>query len=301
MISPTEEECMVNRAVILSICVIVCCFFTATNILAQTMVIRYPTGRNSKDHRYEYMVKVLELILNKTVDSHVPYRLKPSLGMNQERMIQYLIHGKLDVAQLPISTKADQSLLPIRVPIRKGLLGWRILLIRKEDQEAFAQVEAMADLQKFRAGFGRTWSDLPILEFNIGADKVIKGESYDGLFGMLINNRFDYLHRAIHEPWDEVAERKDQYPDLKIEDTIVLHYPIGDYLYVNPQNFVLAERLQKGFDIALSDGTFEQLFQQEFSEIIDKAKILQRTLIKLRNPYLPKETPVGNTSLWLSF
>ncbi len=280
---------------------LMCSFFSATHIGAQEVVVRHPVGRTAQDHRYDYMVKVLKLVLDKTIDSYGLYRLAPSIGMNQERMVQHLIYDKLDVAQLPISEKTGHDLLPIRVPIRKGLLGWRILLIRKEDREAFSQVESIADLQKFKAGFGRTWSDLPILEFNVGSGNVVKGESYDGLFGMLINGRFDYLHRGLHEPWQEVALRKNQYPDLWIEETLVLHYPMGDYLYVNPRNIKLAERLQHGFNLALADGSFEQLFEEEFREIIDKAKISQRTLIKFNNPNLPEDTPIQNKNLWLSF
>ncbi len=292
---------MKNQTFVRIIILSLCSFFYATHIGAQDVVIRHPVGRTAQDQRYEYMIKVLKLVLDKTIASHGQYRLKPSIGMNQERMVRDLIYDKLDVAQLPISEKNGHDLLPIRIPIRKGLLGWRILLIRKEDRGIFSKVKSIIDLQKFKAGFGSTWADLPILEYNIGSDNVVTGKSYDGLFGMLINGRFDYLHRGLHEPWKEVAQRRDQYPDLWIEETLILHYPMGDYLYVNPRNIKLAERLQTGFNLALADGSFEQLFEEEFRGIIDKAKISQRTLIKFNNPNLPEDTPIQNKNLWLSF
>jgi hypothetical protein len=44
----------------------------------------------------------------------------------------------IDVAPLPSSAERGARLLPIRIPIHKGALGWRIGLLRKGDQEASA-------------------------------------------------------------------------------------------------------------------------------------------------------------------
>ncbi len=275
--------------------------FTDVCASAQDRVILYPVGRSQQDRRYDYMLKLLELILDKTAPTYGAYKLKPDVHMNQERIIQRLFEGQLDVAQLPISERAENKLLPIRVPIRKGLLGWRLLIIRQEDRGAFAQAKSLADLKHFKAGFGHAWPDLPILESNVGKENVVTGRSYDGLFAMLVKGRFDYLHRGLHEPWTEVADRKSQFPNLWIEETLVLQYPIGDYLYVNKIDLALAERLTQGFMKAIEDGSFEALFQSEYGEMISKSRIPQRTLIKFANPFLPEETPLDDERLWIAF
>ena len=275
--------------------------FTDVCASAQDRVILYPVGRSEQDRRYHYMLKLLQLILDKTADAYGAYKLKPDVHMNQERIIQRLCEGPLDVAQLPISEKAEKKLLPIRVPIRKGLLGWRLLIIRQDDRKAFAQSKSLADLKNFKAGFGHAWPDLPILESNVGKENVVTGRSYDGLFAMLVRGRFDYLHRGLHEPWAEVADRRSQFPNLWIEETLVLHYPIGDYLYVNQEDVALAERLTQGFVKAIEDGSFEALFQSEYGAMISKARIPERTLIKFANPFLPEETPLDDKRLWISF
>lgn len=118
---------------------------------------------------------------------------------------------------------------------------------------------------------------------------------------MLAGKRFDYLHRGLHEPWAELEARKEQLPNLQIEKTILLHYPLGNYLYVSKNNPQLAKRLEEGFRAAIADGSFEQLFQAEYGEIIRKANIKQRTLIEFTNPILPKDMLPDDPTLWLTF
>ncbi|GAK49262.1 hypothetical protein U14_00483 [Candidatus Moduliflexus flocculans] len=265
-----------------------------------SMVIRHPTGQSEKDKRYEYMIKLLRLILEHTTEAYGAYELQPNtMPMTPERMIRDVVDGKLDVIQFPISERANAELLPIRIPMRKGLLGWRILLIRKEDQEKFAQVKTLEDLKQFRAGYGEQWADLPVLQANVG--NVVTSNQYDALFVMLAGKRFDYLHRGLHEPWAELEARKEQLPNLQVEETILLHYPLGNYLYVSQNNPQLAKRLEEGFRAAIADGSFEQLFQAEYGEIIHKANIKQRILIEFTNPILPNDMLPDDSALWLTF
>lgn len=263
-------------------------------------IIRHPTGQSEKDKRYEYMIKLLTLILEHTTENYGAYELEPNqMPMTPERMIKDVVEGKLDVIQFPISERANAELLPIRIPMRKGLLGWRVLLIRSEDQAQFAQVKTLDDLRQLKAGYGEQWADLPVLQANVG--DVVTSNQYDALFVMLAGKRFDYLHRGLHEPWAELEARKEELPNLRVEETILLHYPIGNYLYVSKENPQLAERLETGFRAAIADGSFEQLFQAEYGEIIRKVNIKQRTLIEFTNPILPQGMLPDDPSLWLTF
>ena len=265
----------------------------------QPTVITHPTAQSFYDRRYVYALKLLRLILDRTVDTYGIYELKPSASMTQDRIIVQIEQGLLDVAHLPISEKAGQRLLPVRIPIRKGMLGWRLLLIRREDQHKFANVRTIEDLRKFKAGFGSQWGDLNILKTNVG--EVTTNLDYELLFSMLIAKRFDYLHRGLHEPWDEVALRKETYPTLHIEKTLVLHYPIGDYFYVGKQNPSLAERIESGFRALIEDGSFDRFFNKEYGKIIEQAKIPLRRRIDFQNPFLPFDTPLDIKEYWISF
>ncbi|WP_419662964.1 hypothetical protein Dvar_34530 [Desulfosarcina variabilis str. Montpellier] len=225
--------------------------------------------------------------------------MKPTQPMTQDRIILQIEQGLLDISHLPISEKANQRLLPVRIPIRKGMLGWRLLLIRREDQKQFAKVRSIKDLRKFKAGFGSQWGDLNILKANVG--NVTTSLDYELLFCMLIAKRFDYLHRGLHEPWDEVAIRKKQYPNLHIEETLVLHYPIGDYFYVGKHSPALAKRIESGLKALIEDGSFDRFFNKEYRKVIEKAKILSRRRIELQNPFLPLDTPLDIKAYWINF
>ena len=55
---------------------------------------------------------------------------------------------------------------PIRIPLFKGLFGYRVLLIRKQEQARFDQINTQQDLAKFLGGQGTHWPDTLILQAN---------------------------------------------------------------------------------------------------------------------------------------
>ena len=145
-------------------------------------IVRYPIPESAADQRYDYPRKLLELVLSKTSTT---YRVEyPAVPMNQNRQIVELEAGRsIDVAPLPSSAEREARLLPIRIPLNKGLLGWRLGLVRKGNTDRIAQVKTLADLKDLRIAQGQDWPDTQILNGN-GLD-VIKGSSYEGLFKML--------------------------------------------------------------------------------------------------------------------
>jgi hypothetical protein len=67
--------------------------------------------------------------------------------------------------------------------VDRGLLGYRLLLIRADDQARFAKVRTLDDLRHLRAGLGKGWADVNI--FEASGVEVVEGSNYEGLFGML--------------------------------------------------------------------------------------------------------------------
>lgn len=75
-----------------------------------------------------------------------------------------MVHqGSLSVFWTSTSKGLETEYQPIRIPIYKGLLGYRIFLIRKEDQPKCSKVRTLADLKGLVAGQGQYWSDTEIL------------------------------------------------------------------------------------------------------------------------------------------
>lgn len=261
-------------------------------------VIRHIRPDFDKDVRNLYYLDVLRLALEKTRREFGDYRLKPiDHDLSQSRSIALLSEGRgLDVVWTMTSKQREQQLRPVRVPLLRGLMGMRLLIIRAEDQGWFDNVTDLDQLRQLRAGQGHDWPDTEILRAN--ELPLVAVSNYEALFRMLEEGRFDYLPRAVNEPWEEVEAHPDM--DLTVEDSLLLYYPAASYFFVAPHDERLARRLELGLERALEDGSFTALFRQHpvNRKAFDKAALLTRRVLRLNNPLLPKETPLDRAELW---
>jgi hypothetical protein len=258
-------------------------------------VIRIPKPEFEGDHRTDYAFELLRLALSKV---GTDYRMQVArVTMNQERAVLEIEAGRtIDVAAMPSSAEREARLLPVRIPIHRGALGWRIGLVRKGDQELLARVTTLKDLQGVRLAQGQGWPDTKILQAN--GITVITAPRDEGLFKMLEGKRFDYFPRSVMEIWDEQANNADT---LVVEPHLALHYYYDSYFMVNRKNTRLAQDIHDGLERAIVDGSFDKLFQQYFGERIRKARLETRTVIELDNPLLTPETPSNRPELWYDF
>ena len=98
----------------------------------------------------------------------------------------------------------------------------------------------------------------------------------------------DYFPRSVMEIEFELSSRQSE--PLMIEPARGFYYPSPMYFFVNKRNRMLAERIHKGLDIALNDGSLVALFnKQPFSQ--SAFKILKgRDILKLQNPLLSPQS-----------
>lgn len=249
--------------------------------------------KHYQDHpRYHFGLSVLELVLAK---ADIDYQLiAPQLGLNEGRGEQLVKMGALDVQFMSTTVEREQSMIPVRIPIYRGLLGARLLLVERANKAMFRDVIDIKELGTFVGGHGVHWGDLPVYTAN--GLPVKTSARYDSLFRMLKGGRFDYFHRGISEVWGEITLHG---PQLTIADHLFLFYPHPVYFFVNKEKPVLAELIRKGFSIALADGSYRHLFEQEFGSAIQQAGLDQRHLIVLDNPVNPECIPKIDTSWWL--
>lgn len=194
------------------------------------------------------------------------------------------------------STEREKQLLPVRIPLLKGLMGLRFLVVREQDLKRFAHIRHLAQLRELTAGQGEDWPDTEVLRFN---GLVVKTNvTYRSLFSQLEQARFDYLPRGFNEPFDELETRQDM--RLVIEPRLALLYPAASYFFVSRDNQALATRIQQGLEIAIEDGSFDELFfnHPHNKEAFDKLNLEGRIIFKLASPVLPDKTPLGNAKLW---
>ena len=113
---------------------------------------------------------------------------------------------------------------------------------------------------------------------------------------MLALGRVDYFPRGATEVHSEIA----QFPDhgLAVEQSLVLHYPSAYYFFVARDNDELAEVIEKGLNVAIANGSFDQVFNTYFGEKIEAFDLNNRTVLRLENPLLPPKTPLERAELW---
>lgn len=268
-----------------------CLLLAAHLAAAGAEIVRFPGPEFAGDRRYDYPLQLLQLALSKI---RTEYRIETAaFPMNQERQVLEIEAGRtIDVGPIPSSAEREARLLPIRIPLNKGVLGWRLGLVRKGDK-GLAGVKTLDDLKGVRLAQGQEWPDTLILRAN-GID-VITAPRYEGLFKMLVGKRFDYFPRSILEIWDEQAINAET---LEVEPHLALHYFYDAYFMVNRGNTKLAEDIREGLEKAIADGSFDKLFKQHFGERLRKARLDKRTVIELRNPLLTPETPSDRPELW---
>lgn len=241
-----------------------------------------------------YAKGLLKLALSKIPEK---YEWDDTTATNTEaRIIQMVVENQLDICWYASTNDFEERMLPIRIPMYRGLLGYRILMIKKGTQSKFDGIRTIDDLKRVSLGSGRFWADTDVLVANqLNVVKVLK---YESLFHMLDGGRFDAFPRGAHEPWSEMK----RYPtlDLDVEKNLLIIYPNPFYFFVNKSNTELARNIEKGLRIAIEDGSFERYFMNDptVKDVIANANLKSRTVIKLQNPTLPKMTPLDDKSLW---
>jgi ABC-type amino acid transport substrate-binding protein len=264
------------------------------NTWAQEKIIR--VNDNGADPNSTYVIKLINLAIDQ-IDTK--YRVE----INREAFSQAKVNeevrsnGILDVVWTTADADMEREFLPIRIPLLKGLLGYRIFIIHKDNQYKFRQINNIDDLKKITVGQGRTWTDAKILEAN--GLKVIKSNKYPNLFDMLDGGRFEAFARGVNEPFGELAQRP-HLKDLMVEETLLLSYKMPFYLFVSRNNTQLARDLETGLNRAVANGSFDKVFYNDpnIKDVLEKANMKNRKVFYLDNPFLTKETPLDRTELW---
>lgn len=260
----------------------------------EKITVVYARELEQADSRLEYPIQLLELALKK---AEVNFEMRADVrAMPQSVAIKRLAAGlNVNVVWSMTTREREEQLLPVRIPIDKGLFGYRIAFVSNKNPHLLAKIKTLQDLHALTAGQGHDWPDTEILRAN--SLKVNTTSSHHNLFPMMSAGRFDYFPRSVLEIWDEVAMPGAQ--DAVVDDSLLIYYPVAVYFFVNKGDKALAQVLEKGLNRAIADGSFDALYYERFGAVLKRARLHERTAIGLNNPLLPPETPLSRKSLWL--
>jgi hypothetical protein len=227
------------------------------------------------------------------------YQLQPTpVPMAQSRALLAIEHDSKSVQVMWTMTtrEREERLLPVRIPIYRGLIGWRVLMQRSTDAERLATVQNLDKLKRFSFGQRHDWPDTAILRAN--GLKVVTSQHYRGLFQMLAAGRFDLFPREVVVAWQEQARAAESGLKLSIDSQLVLHYPTAFYFFTSRNRQDLAADIERGLEAMIADGSFQRLFEQYHGDTLRQANLHKRRIIELHNPDLPPATPFARKELW---
>ena len=198
---------------------------------AATWNIVYPQLERNIKAINEYPVALLDIALKET---GVKYSVTPSKKvMDQERAMKHLLSNReVNVIWDTTGKNRERQLLPIRIPIYKGLIGWRVFFITPESAADFSPLRSLQQLKAFRAVQAEDWLDTKVLQAN--GLQVDVGSSYHELFDMVKAQPQRYFPRSVVEIAMEMEQHQNE--NLMIEPDIGIHYPMAFYFFVNKKD-----------------------------------------------------------------
>lgn len=260
-----------------------------------------PTTLNiieSDNPQSRYAYKQLSLALSKLDGKYKINTVVDADGfLSISRIIESAKDGTFDVVWTATNKDIEKKLIPIRIPLYKGLLGHRVLLVHQDNKRLFENINSINQLKNFSFGQGTGWSDTEILKSN--GLTVVETPKWAGLFHMTDGKRFHAYPRGIQEPWEELNLFSEL--DLAVEEHIMMVYLMPFYFFVSQEQAELAADIEKGLNIAIEDGSFDKLFYAEemVINVAKNANMANRKVFKLDNPSLSDKTPIDRKVLWV--
>jgi len=278
--------------------------FVLSSLLAPQLlasdVIKVNAPLSASDTRYDYTHELLRKIIEVTTDDFGPAEIEVSYRKeSRQRALSSLTQG-VDLHVMAEAPKPswNAQLLSVKIPIRKGLQGYRIFLIHSDSQVALKQVKTLGQLTALSTGSGTQWSTLIALQH--AGFNVVTSSSYDGLFKMLGSKRFTTFARGINEVYQELEDQADQKLNLTADQSLLLYLPLPTYFYVTPTQPVLQKRIEVGLRRLINSGEFDRYFFSQHCPDLLRAAIQKRRLFTINNPNIRNSQLSQDPKHWLN-
>lgn len=231
------------------------------------------------DGHATYFIRLLEESLRLI---HQPYHLHYVKDIPARRMWWMLGRGDINLFYGMRSKDKDSKLqiVPVRNALTNGLIGQRVLLIRKADAEVFSQVQSVDDLKRTRliAGFGAGWGDTKVWKA-AGLPLYEHAAPWTTIYAMVAagNRHVDYLPRSVIE----VSKEARQHPELVMEQHLLMDYP-GDFaFYLAASDASYRPIIERALKEAETTGLKARLIEEEFGADIKALGLIRREQLHL--------------------
>ncbi|USX12858.1 transporter substrate-binding domain-containing protein [Oxalobacteraceae bacterium OTU3CAMAD1] len=267
--------------------------FGTRNALAapEPMAYRYwDWGKTPK--RDQYQTAALKLALQKTTPDYGPFTVVHVVDTMSTTRVRREIHSgkRMNVHAGPWrdldADDPEERAIMIGTPVLSGLLGYRQLIVRRDDLPKFQAITTAPQLKRLVAGQGRGWVDNAVLRHN--GYQVVDSGNIATLLDMLVSHRFDYLPISVVEADFLMKEHAQLADTLALVPGLMLYYPLPVVYYVSANEPRLAQRLEAGLSMAKRDGSLDALTARYFAKEIELVKASASRCFTLDHPLLPK-------------
>ncbi|BDX08576.1 hypothetical protein [Planctobacterium marinum] len=261
--------------------------------------IQYFGASGKYAFKNDYFLQLLEGALASTEAQYGAWKLSQfATPMNQSRAIDNMAQScDFDIQWHMTTSLREEQMRPIRIPLYKGLYGYRALMVHVDSKPLFADIDSLEQLQQFLAGQGHDWPDTGILKHN--GFNVQGVNNYHGLFDLLVQKRIDYFPRSVAEIGEELTMHAEK--PLLSDTHILLYYPAPIYFFVCKQHDILAKRLEEGLKNIIQNGLFDEVFNAsgEYQSFLKLGGFSNKIIFELENPLVSKAHLPQDKHLWL--
>ena len=277
--------------------IIVCCLYglgACTNHSSEdsknhnndTFNIKMWNG-NRSEARQKHEMAVFREVLKNTSAEYGPYKIieDTSEYRGKEEAFVFSKYNHDVFVTIAGNQKFDKDdKISVNIPISKGILGYRIAIVRQTDADLFAEADS-AKIKQLKNGVPISWSDAVIFREN--GYRVVENGNFGDILKRLENNEFDYTAFGANEVINIYETKAPE--GLFIDNHVIFHYPFPLVFYINPNKEKLAERIKIGLKNIKKNGTLDSLFNAHYGELTERLNLRQRKILKLHNPMVPPE------------
>lgn len=271
-----------------------CTFDNQSNLA----VLYIPYQEPSKRIHNQFFLTLLDAILKRTETEYGKCNvLEHNIPLTHKRIDVLLGKNEhINLTWTSTSKKREAQNQAVKEPLLKGLMGYRVMLVNKNNKHILQNINSIEQLRQFTFGLGRGWPDVEIMKYN--KFEVIQTSTFEQLYKMLARGRFDLLSRGYAEALPDVNLHKEK--GLELDPYLSLIYPMPVYFFVSKQNQKLANRLKSGIQSLRADGTFDSIFYNDpdIKNSLKQLNINSRKKLYLCNPTLQIDKAMQDEAFW---
>lgn len=114
--------------------------------------LRVLPPQSAFDSSHSYFISLLQQVLAVTADGYADESISYAPRMEQGRALLELEKGRIiDLSWAGTSRQREQHLAAVKIPLLKGLLGFRQVIIHQDNQVLFDGIRTLNDLAELSA------------------------------------------------------------------------------------------------------------------------------------------------------